>query len=158
MRFCNRAIGTVVDFIFQNGQFPPCLPTAVIIHFGDYSGPQFIDSMQNCIPICPITTGAFVGGKIPERQQLPLRLSWAITIHKSQGLTLQTAWIDLGKSEKVASISYVAISRVRTLDSCVIEPMSYERLQNIKENKNLTYRILEEERLQTLADSTEIQT
>ena len=36
-----------------------------------------------------------------ERQQLSLRLAWAMTIHKCQDLTLEKSWIDLGKSEKV---------------------------------------------------------
>lgn len=152
---CNGATGTLVDFIYQNEQ-PPCLPVATVVHFDDYSGPQFIDSMHNCIPIFPLTVSAFIAGQVHERQQLPLRLSWAITIHKSQGLTLQKVWIDLGKSEKVAGISYVAISRVRTLDSCIIEPMSLERLQSIKKGKNITYRLQEEERLQNLANCTEI--
>ena len=37
-----------------------------------------------------------------ERQQLPL--AWALTIHKSQGLTLPKAWIDIGKSERTAGV------------------------------------------------------
>ena len=36
-----------------------------------------------------------------KRQQLPLKLAWAMTIHKSQGLTLSKAWIDIRKSEKL---------------------------------------------------------
>ena len=132
---CNGATGNVVDFIFQTGHSPPSLPVAVIVNFDDYSRPQFIDSIHNCIPICPTTASTYVDGKVHERQQLPFRLSWAITIHKSQGPTLQKVWIDLGKSERVASISYVAISRVCTLDSCIIEPMTYKRLQSIKRCK-----------------------
>lgn len=48
--------------------------------------------------------------------QIPLRLAWAITVHKSQGMTLDAARIDLRRAF-VEGMGYVALSRVKNLDS-----------------------------------------
>ncbi|MCA9348454.1 AAA family ATPase, partial [Candidatus Saccharibacteria bacterium] len=55
--------------------------------------------------------------------QFPLRLAWAITVHKSQGMTLDSAQIDLSNAF-VEGMGYVALSRVRGLKDLVLDGMN----------------------------------
>ena len=93
-------------------------------------------------------------GQRLSRQQLPLPSRYPLTIHKWQGQTLPQVVVHLGTVEKAAAISFVAISRVRSLQNLVLQPMSFQRLQAMGKSKQLQERLREEERLGNLAEVT----
>ena len=80
-----------------------------------------------------------MNGKTTEEdcQDVPLKLRYTMTIHKSQGQTLPKAVIDLGDKEYVAGCTFVALSRVRSINDLVLITMTFSRLQNISKSKNL---------------------
>jgi ATP-dependent exoDNAse (exonuclease V) alpha subunit len=69
------------------------------------------------------------GGKVlAEISQIPLKLAWAVTIHKSQGMTLDQAVIDLSGAF-VEGQGYVALSRVKTLEGIFLKGFNRMALQ-----------------------------
>lgn len=98
-KYANGSIGTVIDFEpateypiveFHNGKVVSMLPDSWELRDGDK--------------------------KRASITQIPLRLAWAITVHKSQGMTLDAARIDLRKAF-VEGMGYVALSRVKNLEN-----------------------------------------
>jgi len=61
-----------------------------------------------------------------KRSQIPLILAYAVTIHKCQGATLDSALIDIGRSTFEMGQAYVALSRVKSLDSLYIYDLEVE--------------------------------
>ena len=110
-RYVNGSIGTVIEFErgseypvveFRNGKTVTMQPDTWELRDGDK--------------------------KRASITQIPLRLAWAITVHKSQGMTLDGARIDLRKAF-VEGMGYVALSRVRTIDTLYLHGINQMALR-----------------------------
>ena len=147
----NGAMGTVEAICYLRDT-PPHLPVAVMIRFDHYTGPTMHDGT---VPITPMRrTWSSSGGQC-SRLQLPLKLAWAVTIHKSQGLTLDKVVIDVGKKEFSCGLTFVACSRVRKLtDILFTPPFPLQRLTSIANSQRLRERKEEDQRLLNLQEPT----
>ena len=82
--------------------------------------------------------------------QIPLRLAWGLTIHKSKVLTLEKETINIGKNYR-HGLTFTAISRVKALDGLRFQaPFSYNRYEKMRKCAGVSNRKAEEGRLTSL--------
>lgn len=118
-RYANGSIGTVVEF--EPGT--------------DYPVVDFLNGKT--VTMMPDTWELRDGDKKRASiSQIPLRLAWAITVHKSQGMTLDAARIDLRKAF-VPGMGYVALSRVKDLSNLYLTGINRMALQVSEEAQNM---------------------
>jgi ATP-dependent exoDNAse (exonuclease V) alpha subunit len=109
--FANGTLGTVVDF--ESGTKYPIIKT----HDG------------RRITIAHMEWVVEEDGKVKARiSQIPLRLAWAITVHKSQGMSLDVASMDLSDVFEYGQ-GYVALSRVRTFAGITLRGYNQRALE-----------------------------
>ncbi|XP_057872227.2 uncharacterized protein LOC131078523 [Cryptomeria japonica] len=114
----NGALRYVQIIVYKPGSAPPDPPTYVMVEFDNYSGLPFKDHHPNTVLITIIQKG--------RKLQLPLRLAWALTIHKSQGLTLPKETIDIGRRERT-ELTFVVVSCVKSLEGLrIMPPFTYD--------------------------------
>ncbi|KAK4699420.1 ATP-dependent DNA helicase PIF1, partial [Phenoliferia sp. Uapishka_3] len=145
----NCVKGTIEHIIYAEGAKDPRnlpgigkkanLPLAVLLHIPGYTGPTrwHREDGEPLVPISP-TLARWEGknGIQCSRRQLPLKIAYGVTVHKSQGLTLDRVVIHLGKNEFQRGLAFVACSRVRNLkDLAFAEYIPPARLLDLGKSK-----------------------
>jgi ATP-dependent DNA helicase PIF1 len=118
----------------------------LMVNFPNYHGPSLSFLAPTVVPITQIRSPHFTG--------LPLSLSWAITIHKSQGMSMDRVTIDLGDTEFAAGMTFVALSRAKRFDGLRVVSFDFNRYRGIQNGTNVQARREEFARLRALAADT----
>ena len=142
----NGTVGTVLHIIFHN-QGPPAMPAVVICQFPSYTGPSFLPGTAGAFPVTPITRTWTSGNSTFSRTGIPLSLSWALTIHKCLGLTLDRAVVDIGDHDTSVGLSFVALSRARSLQHLLWTPFPLDRISRLGDLPSMIQRKRQENRL-----------
>lgn len=104
-QYVNGSLGTVVDFVSTTeGEYP------------------MVDFENGHTVIMQPAAWEMMDGEtvLASVKQVPLRCAWAITIHKSQGMTLDRARMDLRRTF-APGMGYVALSRVESMDGLYLD-------------------------------------
>jgi ATP-dependent exoDNAse (exonuclease V) alpha subunit len=110
-QYSNGTLGTVTGFVKEGG-WPVIKTNAGKTIFAETDEWQIEDN----------------GRVLARISQIPLRLAWAMTVHKSQGLSLETAHMDLSQTFEYGQ-GYVALSRVRTLAGLSLAGLNQRALE-----------------------------
>lgn len=128
----NGSMGTLRSICYKAGARPPQLPDCVFVEFDLYAGPALLDAQgRRVVPIRPMG--------IDGATQLPLQLAWAITVHKSQGLTLKEVYLDFRSILRVSDgLVYTALTRVKRLQDLHVSWCSFpDLIKNTQSSKPL---------------------
>ena len=128
----NGSMGSIEDFSWDYGQQTDQLPSVILLRFDNYTGPSFPSCPVGIVPVFPQTRQFEYKGIVCSQTQFLLQLGYAITVHKSQGLTLLQAVMNLNQREHCLGLSYVAVSRVKALTGLLFESLfNFDRFKGI---------------------------
>ena len=170
----NGAKGEFVHMHWENDDRPPMLPTVVFVRVDNYHEPHYFGAesvildngesvnLRNVIPIAPIEAQDD-RGPTPNsgmarcfRTQIPVKLVFAVSHHKSQGSTLDRVVVDIGTKEFNDGQSFTAFSRCKELNNILLEDFTLDRPSNHRHQRLFPARLGALDHMRALGDRTRV--
>ena len=172
----NGSPGEVIDILYlNNNTLQKTLPDVVLVNFPGYSGPPFLDNYPTVIPVVPVERKLDCSCGYCRRKQIPLRLGWATTIHRCQGMTIganeTNRYIIIHPGtrafeSKTPGALFVALSRAKSAGTLLSDPdfawhpsvlVNEDRLCHVVNSPTSRARAKEIQRIQDLSRKTQIE-
>lgn len=115
----------------------------IMVNFLCYCSPCLSPSCPSVVPITQV--------RAANQKGMPLTLAWAVTIHKSQGMTLDHVTINLGNSEFASNLTFVTFSCAKVFTGLWVELFDFDRFKHIKKGRHIAARRAKFQQLRTLA-------
>jgi ATP-dependent DNA helicase PIF1 len=129
----NGTTGIVEDVVWkEHADIKKDQPQALLIAVDGYNGPALYTQQdgRKVTPVFSILHEWEGASGSCLRRQFPVTLAFALTMHKSQGLTLNRVVLDIKDKDNTAGLTYVAVSRVKKLLGIMFEcGFNQERFQ-----------------------------
>lgn len=126
-RWVNGTIGTIADIEIKSaGEDDKNMVYERVVHVEKTDG-EIVEVREHMWEISRYVykKGVFEREIMGSFSQIPLKLAWAMTIHKSQGKTFEKVVIDLGRGSFAHGQTYVALSRCTSLEGMVLKKKIY---------------------------------
>ena len=157
----NGARGTIHKIVFKPPNSPlkdPGLPDIIYINIPQYCGPPLFPDDPKVVPIVPVVSNWISDKKNFTRRQYPLVPAYAMSIHMSQGATLDKVSLNIGPKEFAVGLTYTGLSRAKRLDQIMLDPMpDLKRMTGFQRWKQFKQRLEEEKRLKEIEEKTLIE-
>lgn len=153
----NGSMGILKDIVWREGSNPRIdKHSMLLVYFPQYNGPGIARNDETYVPIFEVKHDFVLPGgrRTCWRKQFPLTLAYSITVHKSQGLSLDKAVLNFEDKEFATGLQYVALSRIKLFEGLMFESAFDYSAISLRPNAQFSMQQIDQQKRQHI-DSVE---